>query len=427
MHQIAILGAGYVGLTTAACFAEMGLNVTVSDVNVKRIELLNAGICPIVEDGLPELLKEGIASGKLSFISDNLQAISGADFVFLCLPTPQGVDGVADTSFVEGATKQIASHLKSGAVVVTKSTVPVGSAAVIQNALKRPDVAVVSNPEFLREGSAIHDFLHPDRIVIGSNNSEAAQMVSDLYKILGAKIIITDPASAETIKYAANAFLATKISFINAVAAVCEGVGADVLDVIEGVGSDTRIGEAFLKPGPGWGGSCFPKDTKALVKIAENAGYDFALLRGVVEVNEQQLERIVGKVLSVRPTSTTDFRVCALGLTFKAGTDDRRDSPAISIIHRILALGIEVHAYDPTVSASLHAKDLDGIVLHESAEEAAKNADAIIVLTEWPEFKSLDPVNVAKFVRSKNMVDARNLLDADLWRASGFAHVGVGR
>ena len=405
----------------------MGLNVTVSDVNVKRIELLNAGICPIVEDGLPELLKEGIASGKLSFISDNLQAISSADFVFLCLPTPQGVDGVADTSFVEGATKQIASHLKSGAVVVTKSTVPVGSAAVIQNALNRPDVAVVSNPEFLREGSAIHDFLHPDRIVIGSNNSEAAQMVSDLYEILGAKIIITDPASAETIKYAANAFLATKISFINAVAAVCEGVGADVLDVIEGVGSDTRIGEAFLKPGPGWGGSCFPKDTKALVKIAENAGYDFALLRGVVEVNEQQLERIVGKVLSVRPTSTTDFRVCALGLTFKAGTDDRRDSPAISIIHRILALGIEVHAYDPTVSASLHAKDLDGIVLHESAEEAAKNADAIIVLTEWPEFKSLDPVNVAKFVRSKNMVDARNLLDADLWRASGFAHVGVGR
>ena len=427
MHQIAILGAGYVGLTTAACFAKLGFAVAVSDINVNRIELLNEGLCPIVEDGLPELIKEGIASRKLSFISDNLQAISGADFVFLCLPTPQGVDGVADTSFVEGATKQIASHLKSGAVVVTKSTVPVGSAAVIQNALNRPDVAVVSNPEFLREGSAIHDFLHPDRIVIGSNNSEAAKMVSDLYKILGAKIIITDPASAETIKYAANAFLATKISFINAVAAVCEGVGADVLDVIEGVGSDTRIGKAFLNPGPGWGGSCFPKDTKALVKIAENAGYDFALLRGVVEVNEQQLERIVGKVLSVRPKSTTDFRVCALGLTFKAGTDDRRDSPAISIIRRILALGIEVHAYDPTVSASLLAEDLDGIVLHESAEEAAQNADVIVVLTEWPEFKSLMPVNVAKFARTRNIVDARNLLDADLWRASGFAHVGVGR
>jgi UDPglucose 6-dehydrogenase len=427
MHQIAILGAGYVGLTTGACFAKLGLAVAVSDVNVKRIELLNEGICPIVEDGLPELIKEGIASRKLSFISDNLQAVSDADFVFLCLPTPQGVDGVADTSLVEGSTKQIASHLKSGAVVVTKSTVPVGSAAVILNALNRPDIAVVSNPEFLREGSAIHDFLHPDRIVIGSNSVEAAQMVSDLYKILGAKIIITDPASAETIKYAANAFLATKISFINAVAAVCEGVGADVLDVIEGVGSDTRIGEAFLKPGPGWGGSCFPKDTKALVKIAENAGYDFALLRGVVEVNEQQLERIVGKILTIRPTSTTDFRVCALGLTFKAGTDDRRDSPAISIIHRLLALGIEVHAYDPTVSKGPHADDLDGIELHESAEEAAKNADAIIVLTEWPEFKSLDPVIVAKFVRSKNIVDARNLLDADLWRASGFVHVGVGR
>ena len=427
MPQIAILGAGYVGLTTGACFAKLGLNVAVSDVNVMRIELLNEGLCPIVEDGLPELIKEGITSGKLSFTSDNLQAISGADLVFLCLPTPQGVDGVADTSFVEGATKQIALHLKSGAVVVTKSTVPVGSAAIIQNALNRPDVGVVSNPEFLREGSAIHDFLHPDRIVIGSNNAEAAEMVSNLYKILGAKIIITDPASAETIKYAANAFLATKISFINAVAAVCEGVGADVLDVIEGVGSDTRIGEAFLNPGPGWGGSCFPKDTKALVKIAENAGYDFALLRGVVEVNDQQLDRIVEKVLSFRQSSTTKFRVCALGLTFKAGTDDRRDSPAISIIQRILSLGIEVHAYDPTVSTGVSAEDLTGVVLHESVDDAAQYADVILILTEWPEFMYLDPINLSKLVRRKNLVDARNLLDAELWRASGFAHIGVGR
>ena len=328
---------------------------------------------------------------------------------------------------MENASRQIAAHLNSDAVVVTKSTVPVGSASVIQKALGRTDVSVVSNPEFLREGSAIHDFLHPDRIVIGSIDVNAARRVGELYKSLGARIIYTDPSSAETIKYAANAFLATKISFINAVAAVCEGVGADVLDVIEGIGSDKRIGGAFLNPGPGWGGSCFPKDTKALVKIAESAGYDFALLKGVVEVNEQQLERIVDKVLSFRQSSTTAFRVCALGLTFKAGTDDRRDSPAISIIQRILSLGIEVHAYDPTVSTNISAEDLSGVILHDSVDDAVQEADVILILTEWPEFKSLDPVSLSKSVRKRNLVDARNLLDAELWRASGFSHIGVGR
>ena len=425
--MISILGAGYVGLTTAACFAKIGFNVVVSDVNVHRIEQLNKGNCPIVEKGLPELIADGIADEKLSFICDNDKAVSDSSFVFLCLPTPQGQDGVADTSYVENASREMAAHLNPGTVVVTKSTVPVGSASVIQNAIGRSDVSVVSNPEFLREGSSIHDFLHPDRIVIGSNDVNAARRVGELYKSLGARIIYTDPSSAETIKYAANAFLATKISFINAVAAVCEGVGADILDVIEGIGSDKRIGGAFLKPGPGWGGSCFPKDTKALVKIAESAGYDFALLKGVVEVNEQQLERIVEKVLSFRQSATTEFRVCALGLTFKAGTDDRRDSPAISIIQRILSLGIEVHAYDPTVSTRASAEDLTGVVLHESVDDAAQHADVILILTEWPEFMSLDPVNLSRFVRKKNLVDARNLLDAELWRASGFAHIGVGR
>ena len=425
--MISILGAGYVGLTTAACFAKIGFNVVVSDVNVHRIEQLNKGNCPIVEKGLPELIADGIADEKLSFICDNDKAVSDSSFVFLCLPTPQGQDGVADTSYVENASREMAAHLNPGTVVVTKSTVPVGSASVIQNAIGRSDVSVVSNPEFLREGSSIHDFLHPDRIVIGSNDVNAARRVGELYKSLGARIIYTNPSSAETIKYAANAFLATKISFINAVAAVCEGVGADILDVIEGIGSDKRIGGAFLKPGPGWGGSCFPKDTKALVKIAESAGYDFALLKGVVEVNEQQLERIVEKVLSFRQSATTEFRVCALGLTFKAGTDDRRDSPAISIIQRILSLGIEVHAYDPTVSTRASAEDLTGVVLHESVDDAAQHADVILILTEWPEFMSLDPVNLSRFVRKKNLVDARNLLDAELWRASGFAHIGVGR
>ena len=244
------------------------------------------------------LLSECVAVSALSFVTDNKSAVVNADFVFLCLPTPQNPDGTADSSYVEGAAEEIAGHIKESTVVVTKSTVPVGSSKIIEKALRRSDVSVVSNPEFLREGSALNDFFYPDRVVIGSNDLSAAQKVAELYKTMNAKIIITDPASAETIKYAANAFLATKISFINAVAAVCEGVGADVLDVIEGIGSDSRIGRAFLSPGPGWGGSCFPKDTKAMVRIADDAGYNFALLRGVIDVNDQQHERILGKVLS---------------------------------------------------------------------------------------------------------------------------------
>jgi UDPglucose 6-dehydrogenase len=343
------------------------------------------------------------------------------------LPTPQGKDGTADTSYIQSVSKEIGPYLQLQSVVVTKSTVPVGSAAVIVDALGRQDVAVVSNPEFLREGSAIHDFMHPDRIVIGSNSIEASRLVSELYETLSAKVIITDPSSAETIKYAANAFLATKISFINAVAAICEGVGADVLDVIEGIGSDSRIGRAFLDPGPGWGGSCFPKDTNALVKIAERAGYDFALLRGVVEVNQQQQQRIVEKVLSLRHPSTEVFRVCALGLTFKAGTDDRRDSPAVSIIQLILDHGVEVYAYDPTVSMNNTDQDLAGISIRGSIQDAARSSDLILLLTEWPEFRSLEPQNLSGIMRSKNVVDARNIFDSSEWRSAGFTHIGVGR
>jgi UDPglucose 6-dehydrogenase len=286
---------------------------------------------------------------------------------------------------------------------------------------------VVSNPEFLREGSALHDFFFPDRIVIGSNDANAAEKVADLYGSLNAKIIITDPPSAETIKYAANAFLATKLSFINAIAAVCEGVGADVLDVIEGIGSDSRIGKAFLNPGPGWGGSCFPKDTKAMVRIAQNVGYDFALLRGVIDVNEQQLERVASKVLSFQQTDTKSFRVGILGLTFKAGTDDRRDSPAIRIAQMLISQHTEVHAYDPTVSPNLSASDLTGIIVHQSAFDCIENADAILVATEWAEFKNLDAQQVGDRVRSKNIVDSRNILDEVQWRNQGFRFIGVGR
>ena len=427
MARIGVIGAGYVGLTTAACLAKLGHEVMVSDINAERIELLRKKLSPIVENGLEDLLRAGIFSGMLRFTLSNLEAVQAREFVFICLPTPQGDNGVADTSYVEAATKEIAPHLESGSIVITKSTVPVGSTKVIETVLNRNDVDVVSNPEFLREGNAIHDFLNPDRIVVGSSNYQASQRVAEIYSSLKAPCVITDPASAETIKYAANAFLATKISYINAVAALCEGVGADVLAVIEGIGLDKRIGSAFLQPGPGWGGSCFPKDSKALVKIAEKAGYDFALLRGVIEVNEQQYQRIADKVLSLRKNSSVRFTVAVLGLTFKAGTDDRRDSPALFISQTLIRSGVTIRAYDPTVKSGDSSPDLGGIQIFDSAYDAVKGCDAIAVLTEWDEIRALDPLRVAKLVGSKSIIDARNIMNREIWQSNGFNYQGVGR
>ena len=427
MATIAVLGVGYVGLTTSACFSSLGHQVVAADIDQIKIDALNRGLCPIVEVGLEELLNEGIAKGKLAFVTDNLRAISDAEFIFICLPTPQGKDGVADTTVVESVAEEISKSINTNAVIVTKSTVPVGSTSVIEQKLQRSDVFVVSNPEFLREGSAVFDFMNPDRIVIGSQSESAAKRVADLYIGIDSKIVITDPASAETIKYAANAFLATKISYINAIAAVCEGVGADVLAVIDGIGSDKRIGNSFLQPGPGWGGSCFPKDSKALVKIAENAGYDFALLRGVIEVNEQQYLRIVEKILSTQKDHVSEFRVAVLGLTFKAGTDDRRDSPALFISQALSRSGVTIRAYDPTVKSGDLSPDLRGIQIFDSAYDAVNDCDAIAVLTEWDEISALDPLRVAKLVRTKSIIDARNIMNREIWQTNGFNYQGVGR
>jgi UDPglucose 6-dehydrogenase len=315
--------------------------------------------------------------------------------------------------------------LLSGAVVVNKSTVPVGSTKVVERELKRPDVAVVSNPEFLREGSAIHDFLNPDRVVVGSDNQEAAVRVAALYEKVGAPVVVTDPASAETIKYAANAFLATKISYINAVAAICEGVGADINDVVLGLGYDKRIGHEFLRPGPGWGGSCFPKDTKAMVKIAEDAGYDFGLLKGVITVNEQQYGRIVDKIRTAADGSLKGKKIASWGLTFKALTDDLRDSPAVEIVKRLLADGAQVAVYDPTVSVA--PKGLDAITVSLSPLDACAGADVLAVLTEWDEFRWISPVEVSTVMNGRQVVDARNLLDRSEWLRSGFEYQGIGR
>ncbi|MCA1656376.1 MAG: UDP-glucose/GDP-mannose dehydrogenase family protein, partial [Actinobacteria bacterium] len=329
MSTVAVIGAGYVGLTTAACFAHMGHRVTCADVVADKVERLSRGDIPILEAGLPELVREGLDGGRLSFVLGAPAAVEGCEFVYLCVPTPQAPDGSADLSYIRQAAADIGPLLAPESVVVNKSTVPVGSTRVVEEVLGRDDVSVVSNPEFMREGSAVHDFLHPDRIVIGSDDQAAAAKVAALFSALRAPVIVTDPASAETIKYASNAFLATKVSFVNAVANVCEAVGADVRDVLLGMGYDKRIGFEFLKPGPGYGGSCFPKDTSALIRIAEDAGYDFGLLRGVSEVNLQQFERVVAKVEHMLEGTLDGAVVATWGLTFKARTDDLRQSPAL--------------------------------------------------------------------------------------------------
>jgi UDPglucose 6-dehydrogenase len=425
MSNIAVIGTGYVGLSSGACFAHLGHVVTCVDVVQLKIDNLNKGIMPIVETGLAELVSDCVSSGKLSFTTDVVGAVKDADVIFLCVPTPEGADGSADLSYIQTAARTLSPLLRSGAIVVNKSTVPVGSTKVVEKELKRPDVSVVSNPEFLREGSAIQDFLHPDRIVVGSDSQEAAIAVGALYEKVGAPVVVTDPASAETIKYAANAFLATKISYINAVAAICEGVGADIKDVVLGLGYDKRIGHEFLRPGPGWGGSCFPKDTKAMVKIAEDAGYDFGLLKGVITVNEQQYERIVNKIRAAAGGTLSGKRVSAWGLTFKALTDDLRDSPAIEIVTRLLAAGASVSAYDPTVKVA--PSGLETVDIASSPVDACRDADVIVVLTEWDEFRWVDPLEATGVVKSKKVVDARNLLDRSEWRRAGFEYQGIGR
>ena len=422
MAQVCVVGAGYVGLTTASCLAQIGHTVIGIDVDSAKIEALNKGIIPIVEDGLESITQQMLATRRLTFQLGYSEIISACEFIFLCVPTPQDEDGSADLTYIREAVESLSPYLASKSVIVNKSTVPVGSTLVVEEIVRRDVIFVVSNPEFLREGSAVHDFLHPDRIVVGSSNKQAAQRVADLYQSLDAPVIICDPASAETIKYAANAFLATKLSFANAIAALCEHVGANIDDVMEGIGQDKRIGNQFLKPGPGWGGSCFPKDTRALVKIAESAGYDFELLRGVIDFNEIQFDRIVNKVRKAVGETLTGTHIAVLGLTFKAHTNDLRDSPALRIVEHLKSQGATINAYDPTVIKPLH-----GMNIYKTAIEACASVDAILIATEWPEFASLNPADFGKIVRSKHMIDARNILDADLWKAAGFTYQGVGR
>ena len=429
---LGVVGVGYVGLTTGACLAHLGFEVVCGDVDADRVEALRAGRIPIVEQGLEELVAEGLASGRLTFVLGAAEVARRASIVFLCVPTPQDEDGSADLSYIEAAAGEIGPLLESGSVIVNKSTVPVGSARVVEGVIQRGDISVVSNPEFLREGTAVRDFLHPDRVVVGSSDRGAAQRVAELYRSLDTEVLITDAASSETIKYAANGFLAMKLTFVNEVAALCEGVGADVEAVLTGIGVDRRIGREFLRPGPGWGGSCFPKDSRALVHISSDHGYDFSMMRLVLQMNEVQKERVVQKICrAAEAPELVGRRVAVLGLTFKAGTDDLRDSPSLDIVRRIRARGADVVAYDPTVSSSDPDRSsdarLEGIRLTSSALEAVAGAHVVAVLTEWPEFRDLDLSALASRMAGRGIVDARNMLEPSAAREAGLIYSGIGR
>lgn len=420
--RIVVVGTGYVGLTTGACLASLGHTVTCVDVDTVKVARLSAGRVDILEPGLAELVARGLTGGTLSFVVGAAEAVRDADAVFLCVPTPMGAGGAADLRAVEDVVTEIADHLPPDCAVVTKSTVPVGTTRRISALLGRSDIAVVSNPEFLREGTAVDDFLGPDRIVVGSDTPGAAQRIADLYASLGAPSVVTDAASAELVKYAANCFLAMKLSYVNSIAELCERFGADIESVTEGMGHDRRIGRSFLKPGPGWGGSCLPKDTSALLRMSESTGFGFELLDAAIAENLAQRERIIAKIARAVGGNLADARIGLLGLAFKAGTNDLRDSPALGVASVLCAHGAEVTAYDPAV-----AEEQPGILVVDSAYRAAKGADAVVVLTEWPEFRRLDWHYMAESMHGDTVLDTRNLLDPDTVLDAGLSWQGIGR
>ena len=422
--ETAVIGAGYVGLVQAAGLAALGHRVRVGERSEARLAMLEAGQMPIYEPDLDRLISDGTSSGLLTFHSSNSDAVAHAQVVFIAVPTPPAADGSADTAIVEAVVDEIAAALPGGALVVMKSTVPVGSTQRFQSALDQAGATatVLSNPEFLREGSAVADFFHPDRVVIGTRSQDASEIMIELYRGLDAPVVVTDPISSEMIKYGANAYLASRITFANAMANLCESVGADARDVLLGMGYDRRIGFHFFNPGPGYGGSCFPKDTRALVAIADGHGYDFSLLKGVIDVNEQQRARIVDKVRAAAGGALSGKTVGLWGLAFKAGTDDIRESPAVDLALRLRAEGAVVRAYDPKVKAAI-----DAVERVPDAIDAAKDADVLLIATEWSEFRSIDLRDVRDAMRGSAIVDARNLLDRRAAERLGFTYSGVGR
>jgi UDPglucose 6-dehydrogenase len=430
VKNICVVGTGYVGLTTGVCFADLGHSVTCIEIDLHKLELLRSGKSPIFEPGLEEMQERNMRAGRLRFTDDYAVGIPDAEFIFITVGTPMAEDGSADLTYVKAAARSIGQYLRSGSIIIDKSTVPVGTGDLVENIIAEhagPDVKfdVVSNPEFLREGSALSDFFKPDRIVLGAKNREAAQRVAALHETLGAPIIITDLRTAEMIKYASNAFLATRISFINEIAQICERLGADVREVARGMGADKRIGPHFLEAGVGYGGSCFPKDVLALYHMAASAGCHPQLLQAVMDINSDARKRFVKKVETVLGT-LEERLIGVLGLSFKPNTDDMREAPSVDIINALLKKGARVKAYDP-VAMPRAEELLPTVTFTATAYDVAKDADALLLVTEWNEFKQLDWHRIKRYMRQPVVIDGRNLYDPREMRQLGFIYWGVGR
>jgi UDPglucose 6-dehydrogenase len=431
--RIAMIGTGYVGLVSGACFADFGHQVCCVDTDTAKIDGLNAGRMPIWEPGLEALVKANADRGRLTFTTDLPGGVEGAEAVFIAVGTPaRRGDGHADLSFVFQAVRELAKVVKPGTVVVTKSTVPVGTGDEIERILGEEGVtgvSVASNPEFLREGAAIADFKHPDRIVVGAEEERAREVLREIYRPLflnRAPILFTGRRTAELTKYAANAFLAVKISFINEIANLCEAVDADVQDVARGIGLDNRIGPKFLHAGPGYGGSCFPKDTLALLQTADTAGVDQRIVRTTVAVNDDRKASMAARVAEALGGELGGKRIAVLGLAFKPNTDDMREAPSIPLIEGLLERGAEVSAFDP-VAREQAERVLNGIEFAPDAYSAAADADALVIVTEWDEFRAIDLEALAKAMRGKVLVDLRNVYDREEAAEAGLAYYGVGR
>ena len=435
--KICVVGTGYVGLVTGVCFADLGNQVRCLDINPERIEKLNNGIMPIYEPGLNEIVKRNVDAGRLHFTTSYTEALDDAEIAFIAVGTPSGEDGEADLQYVRSAAEGIADHVDHPIIIVNKSTVPVGTgdwvAEVVNKhrAGKPLEFSVVSNPEFLREGSAINDFMVPDRVVLGSINREAAEKVAQLYASLRCPMVITDLRTAEMIKYASNAFLAARISFINEISNICEELGADVEQVAVGMGLDKRIGSAFLNAGIGWGGSCFPKDVKALAHMAVLHGTQPQLLQAVMEINRNQRRQVIYRLRNVLD-GLNDKVIAILGLSFKPNTDDIREAPAMEIIHLLRNEGATIRAYDPEAMENAEklfsqSKRNDPVVLCSTAYEAVENADALVLATEWNEFKQLNFDRIKESMNNPIIMDGRNLWDPETMMKKGFLYYSVGR
>ncbi|GIU82556.1 MAG: UDP-glucose/GDP-mannose dehydrogenase family protein [Acidobacteria bacterium] len=432
MH-IAIIGTGYVGLVTGACFAEFGVEVTCVDVDEEKIEKLKKGIIPIYEPGLDVLVEKNQKSGRLHFTTDLKSAVEQALVIFFAVGTPPKEDGTPDMSYYEKAAKDVAEAMNGYKVLVTKSTVPVGTGRwlrefVTKHQKVKTKFGVVSNPEFLREGAAINDFMRPDRVVIGSSDPEAIAIMKDLYRplyLIETPFVITSLEAAELIKYAANAFLATKITFINEVANLCDAIGCDVHDVAKGIGMDNRIGRKFLHPGPGFGGSCFPKDTLAFTKVGDLYGVETLIVDAVIKANQRQRELMIPKIEKL----VGDLKgktIAVLGLSFKPETDDMREAPSIYIINELQKRGAKIKAFDP-VAMEEAKKHLSCVTYAKDEYDAIKDADALVIITEWNQFRALDMQKVKSLLRAPKIVDLRNIYEPADMKAMGFEYVGVGR